>query len=384
VLSTLDPAYGGPAENARTMSAALIAMGHFCELATLDSPSAPYLKGIGCPVAALGPGHLGKYGFSPAFKNWLRRNVRRFDVIMISGIYQYHSIATRHECLRADIPYIVLPHGALDPWFRHRYPLKHAKKWLYWPWADYRVLRDAARVCFTTVEESMLAPKSFWLYRARSAVIGYGTAAPPAPEVSDEENFLSAYPQLREHRFLLFLSRIDRKKGCQLLIEAFARTAHLDPTLLLVMAGPDTSGWQHELERQAKDLGISSRIVWVGSLHGRQKWAAYRRAEAFVLTSHSENFGIVVVEALACGTPVLISERVNIWHEVVQGGGGLAAPDTVDGATDLLTRWNAITTAERRYMARSAKLTFDTKFDISAVSASIVAEMRRVVSEHRS
>jgi glycosyltransferase involved in cell wall biosynthesis len=150
------------------------------------------------------------------------------------------------------------------------------------------------------------------------------------------------------------------------------------------MAGPDISGWQHELERQAKNLGISSRIVWVGSLRGRQKWAAYRRAEAFVLTSHSENFGIVVVEALACGTPVLISERVNIWHEVVQGGGGLAAPDTVDGATDLLTRWNAITTAERRYMARSAKLTFDTKFDISAVSASIVTEMRKVVSEHRS
>jgi glycosyltransferase involved in cell wall biosynthesis len=381
VLPSLNPADGGPPESVRTLTQAYTAQGHLCEVATLDDPRADWLTGLPCPVIALGPGILGKYGLSGAFRRWMRDNVRRFDIVVINGIYQYHSVATRAACLKAGIPYVAFTHGALDPWFRRRYPLKQIKKWLYWPWADYRVLRDADRILFTTDEERDLAPQSFWLYRVRPAVVGYGTAYPPPPDPEDDAELQSAFPALNGRRFLLFLSRIDRKKGCELLIEAFAKTSTQDPELLLVMAGPDTSGWKNELESLARKLQISNRIVWVGSLRGKQKWAAFRRAEAFVLTSHAENFGIVVVEALACGTPVLISERVNIWRDVVRGGGGFAATDTVEGSVDLLTKWNSLPIEAKTKMREAAKVTFRESFDISAIATRILAECRSVIEE---
>lgn len=383
VLSTLNPSYGGPAESARTMTAAFRALGHHVELACLDDPRADFLTDLPCPVAALGPGHLGKYGYSTRFSQWLLSNLHRFDLVMISGIYQYHSLATYRACRRVGTPYVVLPHGALDPWFRRRYPIKQMKKWLYWPWADYRVLRDAARVCFTTVEESLLAPQSFWLYSARPAIIGYGTARPPVVISDDEEFFRRAYPRLANRRFLLFLSRIDRKKGCDLLIEGFARAARLDPELMLMMAGPDTSGWQADLERLAEELNISDRIVWAGPLGGKQKWTAYHRADAFILTSHSENFGIVVVEALASGLPTLITDKVNIWKDVVESGAGLAAPDTLNGAELLITRWIQMPTEERNLMRKAARETFLLKFDIQTIAQGIIDQFRLILSERR-
>jgi glycosyltransferase involved in cell wall biosynthesis len=86
-----------------------------------------------------------------------------------------------------------------------------------------------------------------------------------------------------------------------------------------------------QLEAQAKRLGIESRIVWTGMLEGDLKWGAFHAAEGFVLPSHQENFGIAVVEALACGLPVLISDKVNIWPDIAADEAGLVNPDTADG-----------------------------------------------------
>src|SRR5213076_1488953 len=116
--------------------------------------------------------------------------------------------------------------GMLDPWFKRTYPLKHLKKWIYWPWADYRVLRDARAVLFTTEEERLLARQSFWLYRCREAVVDYGTAGPTGDAARQRESFRSAFPMLRDTRNLLFLSRLHPKQGCDTLLAAFARVAH--------------------------------------------------------------------------------------------------------------------------------------------------------------
>jgi glycosyltransferase involved in cell wall biosynthesis len=372
LLPSLDPVDGGPPESMRTLSRAFARLGHRVEIATLDDPSAPFLSNLDCPVTALGPGRLGKYRHAPALKSWLRARGPEFDIVVVNGVYQYHSFAARSVLRQIGVPYVVFTHGALDPWFKRRYPLKHLKKWLYWPWADYLVLRDAARVLFTTDEERLLARQSFWLYSAREAVVGYGTARPPAATDQQVEGFYRLFPQLRGKRLLLFLSRIDRKKGCELLLEAFSRCASLDPNCVLVMAGPDSSGWRAELEQFAATLAITDRVVWTGMLHGDNKWGAYRASDAFVLTSHAENFGIVVVEALACGTPTLISNRVNIWREVERAGAGLVQPDTVAGSEAMLREWLTMP-PERAAQIRKATIPlFDSDFEIDRVAANIL------------
>src|ERR1700733_6136412 len=173
----------------------------------------------------------------------------------------------------------------LDPWFKRRYPLKHLKKLLYWPWAEYRVLRDARAVLFTCEEERVLARQSFGLYRANELVVNYGVPEPTGEPGLQRETFLQRFPHLRDKRILLFMSRIHPKKGCDILIEAFATVANRDASLHLVMAGPDQVGMQRSLVTRSERLGIGDRVTWTGMIRGDVKFGSLRTAEAMVLPS---------------------------------------------------------------------------------------------------
>jgi glycosyltransferase involved in cell wall biosynthesis len=298
-------------------------------------------------------------------KPWLLDNATRFEAVIVDGLWQYNGFAVWQALRKTATPYFVFTHGMLDPWFKRRYPLKHLKKWLYWPWGQYRVLRDARGVLFTCEEERLQAKLSFPLYQAREIVVSYGTPGPPLGSDPDaqREAFLKAFPQLRNQRFLLCLSRIHPKKGCDLLIGAFNRVARREPDMNLVFAGPDPDSLREGLMAAASDLD-PGRVIWTGMIVDDMKWGAFRAAEAFVLPSHQENFGIAVVEAMACGTPVLISDRVNIWREIVAGGAGLVEPDNEAGATQLIRRWLAMPDAARHSMAVAATEVFHRHFHI--------------------
>lgn len=136
------------------------------------------------------------------------------------------------------LPYYVFTHGMLDPWFKHTYPLKHLKKWPYWLLAEYNVLRHARRVFFTSEDERLRARESFWLYKANEQVVPYGTTPPPSDNAKYAKNFFSKHPDLNGKHLLLYLSRIHPKKGCDILIEAFAKIASSHPNVHLLLAGP--------------------------------------------------------------------------------------------------------------------------------------------------
>jgi glycosyltransferase involved in cell wall biosynthesis len=345
--------------------------GHTVELVTGDDPEQAFVKEFPLAVHALGPVR-GVYGYSARLVPWLKQHGRDFDAVIVNGLWQYHSFATWRALRHLRVPYFVFTHGMLDPWFKRAYPLKHLKKWLYWPWADYRVLRDAQAVLFTSEEERLLARRSFWLYRAREHVIAYGTTSPPAGGARLRERFWAAHPGLRDKRVILFLSRIHEKKGCDLLIRAFAQVAPAWPALHLVVAGPDQTGWVAHLQMLAAQLGVTERITWPGMLQGDMKWGAFHAAESFILPSHQENFGIAVAEALGCGLPVLISDKVNIWREVSSRGAGLVAPDTAEGTHRLLLEWLGSTAEERRRMRDNARALFDERFTVDAMAAGLI------------
>ncbi|MBT9463098.1 glycosyltransferase [Hydrogenophaga sp.] len=379
VISSANPAGGGPIEGVRNLGQRMLELGHTTELVTMDDPAERWLENAPQPVHALGPVRTG-YGLNRRLLPWLRLHAAHYDFVIVNGIWQYHSFATWRALTRLKRPYAVFTHGMLDPWFKRAYPLKHLKKWLYWPWAEYRVLRDASAVLFTCEDERVLARDSFWLYRAREQVVTYGTRPPPVDKAALAARFLAEYPGLQGKRVLLFLSRIQEKKGCDLLISAFADVAAQTPDLHLVMAGPDQSGWMTALKTQATQLGVADRIHWPGMLQGDIKWGAFHAAEAFVLPSHQENFGIAVAEALGCGLPVLISNKVNIWREIETAGAGLVADDTVDGTRSLLTRWLALGPAARADMSRAASQLFSNRFTVSAMAESLL----RVINQQAS
>jgi glycosyltransferase involved in cell wall biosynthesis len=368
---SLNPAGGGIAEGVRQFTPHLAALGVATTVASLDPPEAPWLQDQPCQAIGLGPVATG-YGYRRSLPARIRSLALQHDVVIIEGIWQYHAYATWLALRGSSIPYFVYTHGMLDPWFKRTYPLKHLKKWAYWPWADYRVLRDATAVLFTTEQERLLARQSFCLYEANELVVGYGTSAPPPDAERQRQAFLQRFPQLRGQRLLLFLSRIHPKKGVDLLIEAFAAVVHADPRLQLVIAGPDQVGWQAALQQRAAALGIAERLTWPGMLSGELKWGAFRCAELFCLPSHQENFGIVVAEAMACGLPVAIAEPVNISAEVAAAGAGLVHADTVAGTTEALRQWLGLPAMEKEQMGLRAEQLFRERFDFASVARNLL------------
>jgi glycosyltransferase involved in cell wall biosynthesis len=368
IISNMKPDKGGPQEAVRMM---LRDTPTDCEseVLTLDEPGAAYLHDAPFTGHALGGDRKG--GYSPKLVPWLRANRSRFDGVILHGMWEYHSFAVLRT-IAGHIPYIVYAHGMLDPYFKRASPLKHAKKWFYWLLVQYWVLRRALRVVFTTTAERDLATQSFWLHRWNAAVIGLGADTPPQNLAPCRETFFSLCPAVRNKPYLLFLGRIDPKKGCDLLLEAFTAIAAQQPDLHLVMAGPDSVHWRSSLQTAAALAGISDRVHWPGMVSGDAKWGAFAASEVFALTSHQENFGIAVVEALTCGKPVLITKPINIADDLADDGCALVEPDTLAGATQLLTRWLSLSPAERAAMSTRALTTVATRYDMRKNTSALI------------
>jgi glycosyltransferase involved in cell wall biosynthesis len=374
-IHSLDPATGGPLESIKQSSVALAARGHQVEIVCLDAPDAPWLRDFPVTVHALGPG--GNYGYTRGLVPWLQDRHHEFDAVIVHGLWLYNGFGVWRALRGTHTPYFVFAHGMLDPWFKRAYPLKHLKKMLYWLAIEHRVLRDAAAVLFTSEEEHRLAHKSYRPYRVNELVVNYGTAAPDIDLLQAREDFLSAYPDLRGRQVVLFLGRLHEKKGCDLLIEALSAVG--DSILRLVVAGPSADE-SYLVRLQHLAARSAGRVAFTGMLRGNLKWGAFAAADAFVLPSHQENFGIAVVEALACGVPVLISNKVNIWREIEHAGAGYVDADDLAGTTRLLERWVATSEQDRQSLRANAEKCFAEHFDINRATDSLLSLLEKFVA----
>ena len=365
VICTTDLESGGPIEAVHRIAEVFARDGYRPEVVSLEPPELVESRSdqFPCPCTGVGEG-VGRYHFNPKLIDWIQWRAVDFDLVIAHGVWNFTSAAVWQAMRDSSIPYFVFTHGMLDPWFRDAFPVKHWLKQAYWSLVEGKVLRDARAVLFTCEEERLRARGVYRGYHYREQVVQYGTALPKGNPDREKAAFREAFPQLGGKRYLLFISRIHPKKGCDLLIEAFAEcAAELPPDLDLVMAGPDQVGQQKDLEALAQRCGVANRVHWTGMLKDELKWGAFRTAEAMILPSHQENFGFVVAEAMACGTPVLISDKVNIWREVLAARAGLVEPDTLEGTRNLIRRFSALTEAERAQMKIDAEAGVAQYFD---------------------
>jgi acetyltransferase-like isoleucine patch superfamily enzyme/glycosyltransferase involved in cell wall biosynthesis len=387
VIATVNPEYGGPIEGIFTSAPVLKEHGCDLEIVSLDIPSDPWVETCPLPVYPLGianPKYLAwrskfswlRYGYSPDLIPWLKKNANRYDAIVINGLWNFTSFAAWRALPQTGARYFVYPHGMLDPYFNSAFPIKSAFKQLLWWLSEGRLVNNASAVLFVSEEERILARKSFWPFRGNERVAPFGIVDPQGDPKTQVQAFRAAFPEIGDRRFILFLSRIHPKKGCDLLVEAFAGVAAKDPSLDLVIAGPDSVGWVKKLQVAASNLGIADRIHWPGMLNDDLKWGAFRAAEAFILPSHQENFGIVVTEAMACATPVLTTRAVATWREVDVYRAGLVEKDDLPGVKRLFERFIDLPAAERREMGQRGRDGYLKKFDMSAMAPQLIETLR--------
>ncbi|GAB3904404.1 glycosyltransferase [Larkinella knui] len=352
------------------------------EVVSLDDPQAAYLRDTPFMIHAVGPAKSA-WQYAPEFLPWLKKYLQNYDAVIVHGLWHYHTygIYKVWSQLKADKPALyVMPHGMLDPWFQRAAgrKLKAARNWLFWKLVEHKLINSATGLLFTCETEKIMARKPFRPYSPKTEnVVGLGVEYPPVFTLEMQETFLETCRGLTG-KFLLFISRIDPKKGVDLVIKAY-RALKLSGVDLpqLVIAGPGlNTAFGQEMVKLAGD---DKAILFPGMLSGNAKWGAFYTCEAFVLPSHQENFGIAVVEALACFKPVLISDQVNIWREIDNGDAGLIGEDTEEGVYNLLDRWIKMPAGQKKQMELSARRVFDTHFTVSQASKNMLRVLNQNV-----
>ncbi len=262
------------------------------------------------------------YKVSWGLMRWLQQNVGRFDVVHIHALFSFASVAAARSAHRSGIPYVIRPLGVLNRWGleNRRRLLKKVSLRL----VELPILRRAGAIHYTSRREQEEAETvDPAIAAARACVIPLPVTLPEAESFDNSGGFFEKLGCSQERRVVLFLSRLDRKKGLELLLDAFSEVHRKFPAAILVITGAGEKQYVKELHRRSKKLGLSADVLWPGFLQGADKVAAFNAATVFVLPSYSENFGIAAAEALASGVPVVLSSEVALSDEVIQADAGL-------------------------------------------------------------
>jgi glycosyltransferase involved in cell wall biosynthesis len=387
IIGSVDPRNGGTTEHVFSTSQVWREHGHECHVLCLDSPDAECVRRSPLTIFALGHrGYLAetarrlpllRYGYTPRLVRWLHENVHSYDALILNGLWNYTSYGTWRALRGQRVPYYIFPHGMLDPWLKEGHPVNYFVRNMFWRLFEWQVVRDCRYIFFACEEEKRLAHEHFLHNSQHGRVGGFGTRELAADKEAQQSAFLLRFPQLRNRKIILFLSRIHPKKGLDLLIRAFARHEKKFDEFDLVIAGPDSVGLKPRLERLCAQLKIQHRVHWTGMLGGDDKLGALCSASFLALPSHQENFGIAVVEAMAIGLPVLISRKVNIWREVDAFGCGWAVPDDINAVAEGLEYMCALPQTELAAMAQNARSCFKKRFDLKKNAGDLIELMRR-------
>lgn len=387
VIPSMNPKNGGPCQGIRNVLPELAKLGITNHVVCLDDPQSKFLLDDPFVTYALGEG-LGKWHYHSKLQEWLQKNVSEYDIVIIHGIWLYHSYATSRiisdlKKKRKKTPQVfVMPHGMLDPYFQMSKSrlLKAVRNWVYWKLIEKNVINTADGLLFTSAEEMRLAKNTFRPYNPKKQLnLGYGISLPPEPDVFDKKEFGDKVNGLDGHKYFLFLGRLDPKKGVDLVLMAYTKLKRSGTKLpQLVIAGPDSSEQYGKFLRSI--AGDDPDIFFAGMVNGGSKSAAYTGATAFILPSHQENFGIAVAEAMAFGKPVLISNKVNIWEEVLNNSAGIVEDDDLNGTIRLIEKFVKLSPDDQQRMGDSAKRVFIEQYTAKSFATRFYKKMESMQS----
>lgn len=263
-------------------------------------------------------------GHSAMMLRTLRQIATNYDLLHVHELWHYPGYSAYRVASDLGKPFLVTIHGALEPWALNH---KGAKKRIYMKFMQRRILNKASVLHALTVEEV----KQIRSQKIATPIVKIPNGINPKTfqELPQSTEFLKCYPQLAGKKLILFLGRIHPKKGLDVLTEAFGSISIVRDDVALIIAGPDEIGYQSELVTKLKRHGVAQKVLFTGPLNGRMKLAALSVADIFVLSSYSEGFSVAVLEAMACGLPLVLS-RQCYFPEVAEQGAGLVIEPDVD------------------------------------------------------
>ena len=379
------PRYGGPSTACWEMARAVAHLGHEVSIFTTNQDGSGQLEvptdrpvwrdGVEVRYFPVQPPRF--WGTSWSLGRALRQKIPTVDLVHVHSLYLFHDLVAGRHCRTCGVPYLIQPHGSLDPfiYLRHRWR-KNLMERLF----ERRNIRKAAAILFTTAEERDLAAP--FIFGAAGLVVPLGIDFTEFATLPPKGEFRSRYPEIGDKPIILFFGRVNFKKGMDILAKAFGAVARRREDAHLVIVGPDDEGWGDRVRTWLGEEGALDRTTFTGMLLGPEKLAVLRDADMFVLPSYSENFGLSVIEAMAAGLPVIISDKVNIWRDVQQGAAGRVIPceaaALADQLLDLLGNAD-----EAAAMGRRGRSMVQERFQWPRVAPELAKAYALIINEYR-
>lgn len=377
--------YGGPTRSVPSLAEAIAATGTEVTVFTtnangkgsLDVASDSTVEVDGVSVRYFRRDFPGSYFFSTQLTYACFRQVSQFHLVYVISNWGFPFLPACSAAWRAKTPYVVTPRTAL---MRRTWKGTHVKKALYHSVFERILLNRASAIHYTSELEQA---ESRWLNLHRRSFIV------PNPVSIDEFNHLPAKGQFRkkwnissDSWIVLFLGRIEPRKGLDLTLQGFSQIVDVVPSAQLVIAGPEEDNYRATLQRKAKQLGVDNHLLFTGHLNGTDRLTALVDADVFILTSYSENFGMAVVEAMACGLPVIVSDQVGLADLIHQENAGLITqlePESI--STALLTLLQDPDLASK--IGETGKIVARRSFAPDAVAQRMLQEFDNVLAARR-
>ncbi|MEB3269905.1 MAG: hormogonium polysaccharide biosynthesis glycosyltransferase HpsP [Leptolyngbya sp.] len=373
IVPSISLVYGGPSQMVRGFAAGLAAAGAEVTIATTDSngdvDEAPLDVPLGEPrdeggyrVIYFRCAPFRRYKFSTGLLQWLWHHAENYDIAHIHALFSPISSAAATVCRWRSLPYLLRPLGTLDPADLRK---KRRLKQLYAAVLERPNLAGAAAIHFTSQQEADLSH--------RFGVTTPGVVLPlgvnPLPPLTVPQAVRDRYSIPPNRPLLLFMSRLDPKKGLDLLLPALEQlqAEGLDFHLLLCGANPQDRAYEQAIRQRFAESTVGDRVTATGYVAGEDKIALIQAADLFVLPSYYENFGIAVAEAMLAALPVVISDQVYIWPDVQAGEAGWVCPCTVEALAATL-RSALKDPAERQRRGQQASHVAQTRYSWAAIA----------------
>lgn len=302
-------------------------LGHKITITTTDfgHPVLPQIKGVSIHSF---PCQFSKWRWSKQLGVSLFSLMKETDMVHLHMLWEYPILAAARAAFRINKPYIVSPCGMLDRWSLSQ---KSHKKKIYLKLFGKILLKRASAIHFTSEQEQ--ANAGIPIPNSQSVICPLGVNREAYENLPSIHAFSKRFPVLKDRKIILFLGRLHYKKQPDLLIQAFAESFKVDSNSYLVLAGPGEPAYLKKLKQLAEDLKIQNQIIFTGNLEREAVREAYVAAHLFVLPSLQENFGLSVVEAMAAGCPVLVSDKVNFSKEIREAQAGVICLPTLEAVT---------------------------------------------------
>jgi glycosyltransferase involved in cell wall biosynthesis len=316
--------------------------------------------------------------FSLKFNKRIKELSKYFDLIHLAGIFDFYSVPV----VSMDLKFIYSSHGTFMKEAYKMMKLKKLKKDFYMSIIGKKILKKAKFIHLLTQEEKEHFLEFYPEFENKIRVIPNGLDLSQFEIDLNKSDLINKYPYLKDKKIILFLSRINRIKGLDILIPAFAKLHNEDKNYHLLIVGKDDGdGYEKRVRQWVNEYGLTDAVTFTGLLTGKDKLMAFYGSDLFVLPSYSENFGVAVVEAMACGVPIVVSDKVGISREIKQYNAGTIVKTNVDdvysGIKNVFQNLD-----EAKDMALNAKKMVHNLYDINKVADEMIKMYEEAIDSH--